>query len=58
MKRFCTRATGPPQHGQAIVPAVGSGPGGVDRDIMNGATADALQVDCRAGLGTERPAPP
>jgi hypothetical protein len=34
MKRFCTRATGPPQHGQTIVVASGRWTGGVDREAM------------------------
>jgi len=48
MKRFCTRATGPPQHGQTIVAAVAARPDGVDRDVMKcPAGSDTKRVDRR-----------
>ena len=34
MKRFCTRATGPPQHGHTIIAAEGMGLGEEDRDVI------------------------
>ena len=34
MKRFCTRATGPPQHGHTIIAAEGMGLVEEDRDII------------------------
>jgi len=35
MKRFCTRATGPPQHGQTIMAAFGTAVGEEDRDVID-----------------------